>query len=220
MQEISPALSLFEFWLAMVATFAFAITAVLPIRRGSDIDLFAALVLGLITAVGGGTLRDVILDVPVFWSDTLSYVWVALGASVLAFYSRMLLKHERLYAIMLYIDGFGAALFGIQAAGKAWDLGFALPAGPVILGVVTAIGGGLIRDTLAGRTNLLMKPELYAVPITLGCILFVLLVTYLPDYRLVGSVGCILVIFAVRAAAIHWNLKVPWWARTLHIGKE
>ena len=60
--------------LAMAATVAFAVTAVIAIRGDRDIDLFGAIVLGLITAIGGGTIRDVILDVPVFWATDLSYI--------------------------------------------------------------------------------------------------------------------------------------------------
>ncbi len=196
--------------IASAATVAFATTAVLAIKRDRKIDLLGAIVLGLITAIGGGTIRDVILDVPVFWSEDLLYVWVAVGSSVAAFYWRSHRFTDRyLYGLMLYLDGLGAAMFGIQAAAKVWDLGFGLPAGPVILGVVTAIGGGLVRDTLAGRTTLLMRPELYATPVLLGCTAFVMVLKYLPDYRLAGLLICILATFALRAAAIHWDLTMP-----------
>jgi len=200
--------------IAMAATVAFAVTAVLAIKGDKEIDLFAAVVLGLITAIGGGTVRDIIIDTPVFWATDLTYIWVAAVASIVAFYGRRLFAHRKLFGLMLYLDGFGAAMFAIQATGKTFDLGFAVPAGPVILGVLTGIGGGLIRDVLAGRTNLLMRPELYAVPILLGCILFQLILSYLPEYRLLGSALCVFLVFGIRAAAIHWNLQVPMWART------
>ncbi len=199
--------------LVVLGTVAFAVTAVLAvIDRG--IDLFGAAVLGIITAVGGGTVRDLILEVPVFWSTDLSYIWVALGASVVAYVAHSLLARRHIHSLFLYIDGLGAALFAVQATGKVWDHDFGLPVAPVMLGVVTAIGGGLIRDVLAGRPTLLMSRELYAVPVLLGCILFVVLLTYFPDYRFVGSIGCILLIFGLRAAAIHWKLTVPFWSTT------
>lgn len=204
------------FVVSMAATAAFAVTAVLAIQSFRDVDLFGAVVFGLITGVGGGTIRDVILDVPVF----LSYVWTACIASVLAFYLRRLFSARALYLAMLYLDAFGVALFGVQATGKTWDLDFALPAGPVILGVVTAIGGGLIRDVLAGRTTLLMQPELYAVPVLMGCIGFVLVLAYLPDHRFVGSAICILATFALRVITIHRGLEMPRWARLIHDDRE
>ena len=73
-----------SFWIAMAGTVAFAVTAVLALApRG--IDLFGACVLGIITAIGGGTVRDLILGVPVFWATDLSYIWVALAASIATF---------------------------------------------------------------------------------------------------------------------------------------
>lgn len=115
---------------------------------------------------------------------------------------------------MLYLDGFGAALFAIQAVDKVWGLKFGLPIAPIILGIVTAIGGGLTRDVLAGRKTLLMTRELYATPVLLGCTLYVLLLHFFPEYRVVGATLCCLCIFGVRAAAIHWNLRVPRWLIT------
>ena len=197
----------------MAGTVAFAVTAVLAVApRG--IEIFGVLVLGVITAIGGGTLRDVIIDAPVFWGADLMYIWVAVAASLAAFSATSLFAKKEVYSLMLYLDALGVALFGIQATAKVWDLGFGLPLAPVLLGVVTAIGGGLIRDVLAGRQNLLMKRELYAIPVLLGCTAFALVLKYLPEQRLLGEAACGIGIFALRAAAIHWNLSVPDWLAT------
>ena len=197
-----------NFWIGIIATIAFAITGVLAIAdRG--VDLLGVVVLGVITAIGGGTLRDIILDVPSFWSITQIYIWVALGACVVTFVAESFFTQPQIYRWMLYIDGLGAALFGIQGVDKAWNLGFGLPVAPVILGVITAIGGGLLRDILAGRKTLFMSHELYAIPVTLGCFIYVLILNFLPQYTLEGSVFCMLAIFGLRAAAIRWNLRVP-----------
>lgn len=206
--------------ISIAATVAFAVTAVLAIRRKSDIDIVGATMLGLITAIGGGTIRDVILDVPVFWTSDLMYVWVATGSSLAAFFGRKLFEGRYLYNLMLYLDGLGVAMFSIQAVSEVWNLGFGLPAAPVILGMVTAIGGGLMRDMLAGRTTLLMRREIYVTPVLLGCIGYVLILQYLPDHRLHGGLLCILGTFALRAAAIHWNLSMPGFARTAGGGQS
>ncbi len=201
------------YWIGMAGIVAFAVTAVLALApRG--IDLFSAVVLGIITAIGGGTMRDLILDVPVFWGADLNYIWVALGASVAAFAAHSLFSRKEIYSLMLYVDGFGAALFAIQAVDKVWGLGFGLPLTPIILGVVTAIGGGLLRDVLAGRQTLLMTSELYATPVLFGCTLYVVLLHLIPEYRFISAVGCCLFIFGIRAAAIHWQLSVPDWLIT------
>ena len=192
----------------MIATAAFAITAVLALAD-ADVDLFAPMVLGVITAVGGGTVRDVVLGVPVFSAEDQTYIWIALSASLIAFASRSLLTQPQVLSLMLYIDGLGAALFGIQGASKAWQLNFGIPVAPVILGITTAIGGGLIRDVLAGRQTLLMSRELYAIPVTMGCIAYAVLVDYVPEDTQVAALLSIILIFSFRAAAIHWNLRVP-----------
>jgi uncharacterized membrane protein YeiH len=199
-----------SYWMGMAGTVAFSVTAVLALAP-KNIDLFGAVVLGMITAIGGGTIRDLILEVPVFWSTDLNYIWVSVGASIAAFSAHSLFRRKSVYSLMLYVDGFGAALFAIQAADKVWGLEFAIPVAPVILGIVTAIGGGLIRDVLAGRQTLLMSRELYATPVMLGCILYVTLLHFLPEYRFTSAVGCIFFIFGIRAAAIHWALSVPDW---------
>lgn len=83
--------------------------------------------------------------------------------------------------------------------------------GASVLGVTTAIGGGLIRDVLAGRETLLMSRELYATPVLVGCVLYVVLLYLVPEYRFASAIGCITTIFSIRAAAIHWDLSVPGW---------
>jgi uncharacterized membrane protein YeiH len=197
-----------QFWVSVIATMAFAVTGVLAIAdRG--VDLFGVLVLGLITAIGGGTIRDIILEAPVFWSESQIYVWLALGASILTFVAESFFTQPQIYRWMLYIDGFGAALFAIQGADKAWNMHFGLPLAPVILGVITAIGGGLIRDVLAGRKTLIMSHELYAIPVTVGCCAYVLILNFMPEHAIRGSVLCMLGIFGLRAAAIYWDLRVP-----------
>lgn len=197
----------------MAGIIAFAITAVLAVApRG--IDFISAIVLGIITAIGGGTIRDVILDIPVFWSVDLNYLWIALGASVIAFKAHLLLSRKKIYSLMLYVDGLGAALFAIQTVDKVWALGFGLPLAPIILGTVTAIGGGIIRDVLVGQQTLLATRELYATPVSLGCALYVCLLYFVPEYRFLSAIVCCLFIFGVRSAAVYWQLSVPDWLTT------
>ena len=197
----------------MIAIMAFAMTGVIAVSsRG--IDLFSACVMGIITAIGGGTVRDIILGVPVFWSTDLNYIWASLAASMLAFVAKPLFDRKHLFSLMLYLDGFGAALFAIQASDKVWKLEFGIPIAPVILGVVTAIGGGLIRDVLAGHQTLLMNRDLYAIPVLLGCIFYVFSLAFLPEHSAISGGLCILFIFCFRVAVIHWGLTVPYWLMT------
>ena len=210
MQDITPELQAFEFWIAMAGTVAFAVTAVLAVMpRG--IDPFGAVVMGIVTAIGGGTVRDLILDVPVFWASDLSYIWVALVASIVAYFGQQFVAGKHVYALMLYLDGAAVAMFAIQAASKVIRLDFGLPLSPILLGIVTAIGGGLMRDVLAGNQTLLMKKELYAVPVTLGTVAYVVALPLFPGQEVTVGILCALMIFGIRAAAIRWDLSVPDW---------
>lgn len=193
----------------MIGIAAFAVTGVLAVLP-KGVDILGATVIGMLTALAGGTLRDLVLDVPVYWSIDSLYIWVALVASVIAFWAKELLSRAEIFRLMLYLDGLGVALFSIQAMSKVWDLDYGPPVTPVVLGVVTAIGGGLIRDVLSGRTNLLMTShELYLTPIAFGCVLYSLARHYVPQHGSMAAIFCVVFIFCFRAAAIHWNLAVP-----------
>jgi uncharacterized membrane protein YeiH len=142
----------------MAGTAAFAITAVLAVTpRG--IDLFGACVMGLITAIGGGTIRDLILGVPVFWAADLNYIWLALIASFLEFLTNRLMTRKAIYTSLLYLDALGVSLFAIQATHKVMGQDFGIPLTPILLGVLTAIGGGLLRDVLAVHRTLWMTTQ-------------------------------------------------------------
>ena len=192
--------------LEMLGIAVFAITGVLAVNR-KGLDAFGALVLGAVTALGGGTIRDVIVRAPVFWIEDVNYVWIALAAALAAFFLGRLWR--RTYLILLYLDGLGAALFGVVAVDKVLGLHFTAPVA-VIMGVLTSIGGGLTRDILAGRTTLLMSREIYATPILLGCTLYVLLRYFGSDIAF-DELLAVTFIAALRAMAIHWHLEMPDW---------
>jgi len=193
------------FALAMLATVVFAVTGVLA-AAPQRVDLFGSTVLGVITAVGGGTLRDVTVDVPVFWIDDPRYLWVALGAALLAFPLHRLL--ERRYRVLLYLDALGIALFGVQAADKVLALGHG-PLVAVMMGLLTGIGGGLIRDLLAGRPTLILSRELYATPLLAGTGLYVVLHGLGVPSLETNALLAIALIVALRCAALRWGWHMP-----------
>jgi uncharacterized membrane protein YeiH len=193
-----------EYLFAQVGVAVFAISGVLSAAR-QRLDIFSIVVVGLLTAIGGGTLRDLILNVPVFWLQDLTAFWVALGASFAAFAGvRLILKLP--LRLLSYLDAMGVALFAIQAIDKT--LAFGYPAAvAVVMGLVTSIAGGIIRDVVTHRPTLLLSRELYATPIVLGGILYVVLLQFMvsPLSRLV-AMG---VMFGIRAIAIRWQLFLP-----------
>src|SRR5262245_23064408 len=190
----------------MIGTAVFAVTGVLAVtRRG--LDLFGAAVLGLVTAIGGGTIRDLIIRVPVFWLEDVYYIWIALAAAVVTFFANQRARSS--YALLLYLDALGAALFGVQATEHVLALQLGATTA-ISMGVLTSIGGGLIRDVLAGRPTLLMSREIYATPILVGCTLYALLRSLSLGPGLL-SVAVIAFIFCLRASAIRWHIEMPVW---------
>jgi uncharacterized membrane protein YeiH len=195
------------YFVELLGTTVFAMTGVLAVsRRG--LDVVGAILLGVVTAVGGGTVRDALMGYPVFWFQDFSYVWAALIGALAAFFLTAIIQNMQ--RSLLYLDALGAALFTIAAANKVLlDPHLSAPVA-VILGLVTGIGGGLLRDVLAGRQTLLMSREIYATPILIGCSVFVLLRELVPDFRHAALVGTS-VIFGVRAIAIWRRLEMPPW---------
>ena len=191
------------YYIEMLGTAVFAITGVLAVtRRG--LDVFGALVLGIVTALGGGTVRDLIIGAAPFWIHDFNYVWAAGAGALAAFSIGSLFRNT--YRGLLYLDAVGAALFAMTAVNKVLMLNLSAPVA-VAMGVITGIGGGLIRDVLAGRPTLLMSREIYATPILLGCIAFALLHGVTPYAAPIGFT----IIFGVRALAIHRHLEMPAW---------
>ena len=195
------------YFVELIGIALFAATGVLAVsRRG--VDVVGAVMLGLVTALGGGTLRDVLIRYPIFWFENFDYVWAALGGALVTFFASTMIQSAP--RSLLYLDALGAALFTIAAANKVLvDPVLSAPIA-VILGVLTGIGGGLLRDVLAGRQTLLMSRDIYATPILIGCTVFVTLREFAPAFAHAGAVGGS-VIFTIRALAIWFHLEMPTW---------
>lgn len=199
----------FSTWYYIIGIIGIAVFSITGVLAGArkGMDLFGIVIIGVITALGGGTLRDLILDVPVFWTSNNLYIAVALSAAIVAFFLAKPLWTS--YKALLILDGLGVALFNVQAIDKTLAYGFS-PAVAIIMGIITGITGGIIRDLLTGNPNLILKQELYATPILIGGIFYILWLTWLPDIIL-GDLCAILLVFFIRFAAIKWDLRYPWW---------
>ncbi len=195
------------YYLGLFGIAAFAITGVIAAGR-KGMDIFSIVLLGVVTALGGGTMRDIIIDAEsIFWIADLSYLWVSVIASVFTFF---LVRHvNRVMKFLLLVDAFGLSLFTILATEKTLALGFSDPVA-VLMGVVTGVAGGMIRDILTGRMPLLLGKEFYATPALLGAIVFIILQRYLPVYEF-NRLFAIGLIFALRGSAIQWGLYFPKW---------
>jgi len=197
-----------NYLIGMTAIAAFAMAGVLAAAR-KDMDIVSLSFLGVVTAVGGGTLRDLLLSTQVFWVLDFNYVWIAIGASIFAFYLERHLRDESVWALILYLDAFGIALFGVQSIDKALALHFSAPVA-VVMATLTGIGGGLVRDVLAQRPNLLLSREIYATTIIVGSICYLNLLD-LGGKTTVTTLAGVAITFIFRALAIHRHWHMPKW---------
>ncbi|MFM7182142.1 MAG: trimeric intracellular cation channel family protein [Verrucomicrobiales bacterium] len=193
-------------WIEYLACVVCAISGVLA-AEGKQIDLFGALVLALVTAVGGGTIRDICLDSQVFWLKDPGTLLSATLAAVFTFLAvRFMTMPNR---ALLVADAFGLALFGIVGTEKALLLG-ASPVSAVLLGIVTGVAGGVLRDVLRGEIPWVFRAEihLYATAVFCGAVVFVLLQKGFPHRESNRYVG-MLVILILRLLAMRFGLRLP-----------
>lgn len=193
--------------LFLLATGVFAITGVLAAAR-QNMDVMSFVIIGVVTAIGGGTLRDVVLGTQVFWLHDPAYLYVASAAAVATFFFERVFRAT--YNAFLYLDAVATAVFTILAAEKTLRLGFG-PGIAIVMGVITGIGGGIIRDLLTGAPTILLRRELYMTPIIIGGALYVGARYVVEMPQIYVSSLAIAVIAAVRLAAIRWGWCFPDW---------
>jgi uncharacterized membrane protein YeiH len=183
----------------------FAVSGALTAGRKS-MDLFGVIVVAVITAIGGGTVRDILLDArPIFWIEDPMYLVVILaatGATIL--YGRFLTPPR---ISLLVADAFGLAVFTFIGAQTAYEAG--VPTIIVVLmGTITGAAGGVMRDVLCAEVPLILRREIYATAALAGATVYVLL-------EEIGAVGPIVAalpvatVFGLRLAAIRFDLHVP-----------
>ncbi|WAI00204.1 trimeric intracellular cation channel family protein [Methanogenium organophilum] len=195
----------------VVGVAAFAISGVIAGTR-QDANILTVLVLGVVTAIGGGTVRDIILNIPVFWVGDFSVVWLAILASLVAFIFAPLFR-KKLWKVLIYADAIGVAFFSVAAINKTLALGHTGEVA-VIMGFVTACTGGILRDLLTGRPPMVIaSEELFVTPVLIGGIIYVLLLDIAPNYAAQWPIVAICFIVGFRAIAIERGLQFPKWLR-------
>lgn len=183
--------------------FVFAVSgALLAAEKRQTLVTF--IFFAVVTGVGGGTLRDLLIGAPVFWVHSNVTLLICIGAALLAW-----VTSRRRFAgqALLWFDAAGLAAYATYGAAKALAFGVA-PVPAFAMGVLTSCLGGIIRDVLAGEPSILMRPELYVTAAALSAGLFVGLslvgLTVWPSAAIAIAAG-----FALRAAAIARGWKLP-----------
>ena len=194
-------------WLDLGGTAVFALSGALLAARLRQTFITVAF-FALLTGVGGGSLRDVLIGVPAFW---LNDAWVApiiLAVSLLVWFTPRRWWEGHL---LEWADAFGMAVFATLGAAKALALG-AAPLPAAVLGIITGCAGGIIRDIIAGQPSILMRPELYVTAAALAAGLFAALMSIglpqTPAMAIAALAG-----FALRGAAMLWRIELPAYSR-------
>jgi uncharacterized membrane protein YeiH len=182
----------------------FAATGALAASR-KQLDIIGFLFLASVTGIGGGTFRDLILNVPVFWVANRDYVLICAVVAVLVFFTGH--RVESRYKLLLWLDAIGLAAFSVMGAAR----GLAITGSPVvsiITGMLTATFGGILRDLLAGEPSVLLRPEIYVTAALAGAAIFTLGdVAGLP--QIVSGLAGFVVALAVRGGALRFGWSFP-----------
>ncbi len=189
-------------WFAVVV---FAVTGALVASR-KQMDVFGFTLLGTVTGIGGGTVRDVVLGkLPVFWVHDPIYIVLCVAASVVVFFTAHIPSSR--YRVLLWLDCMGLSLVCVLGADRGLDANAgALVA--VVMGVVTATFGGIMRDILGAESPLVLRKEIYVTAALFGATLYVAAMAVGSDKLVaaaVGFAGC----FTMRALAINYRWSLP-----------
>lgn len=211
MTDLSYAQFIYIADLIGVAVFA---TAGALAAQGKRLDILGVVVLAIVTALGGGTIRDITLDIhPVVWIADTSYLWTAIISAVVAFVVCRYIQYPR--RTLLVLDAMGLALFAVLGAEKALALDLP-PLIVVMMAVITGCAGGMIRDIITGQIPLILQRdgELYATCALGGAIFYIVFKEYMPGE--VVALSSMMIIFVLRMAAMFADLRLPEFIVTGH----
>ncbi|MCD1597040.1 MULTISPECIES: trimeric intracellular cation channel family protein [Rheinheimera] len=196
-------------WIDLLGIAVFAISGTLAAWR-NQMDGFGVIVLASVTAIGGGTLRDLILDVPVIWINNNSYfyaIFIAAIGTILAVRNRLTIPHNTLQLF----DALGLAFFVIMGTQKALDNGTSAMVA-IMLGTMSGVCGGMIRDVLCREVPMVFRGELYAVTCIFGGVVYTVLISVGVNTAVAMTVG-MLALLLLRLAAMKWQITIPVFAK-------
>ena len=191
-------------WLGLAAVALMAAAGVLEAGR-KRFDVFGMVIVALAAALGGGTVRDVLLERPVFWVEDQTYLLVALAAALATFFLARVLTLP--VGLFLIPDAAGLALFTITGtkAALVWGAPWLVAS---LMGVVTGVVGGILRDVLCNEEPSVFRGNLYATPAWLGALAYTGLLEWGANTGAV-ALGAGFGIFLLRLVGVHWGIELP-----------
>ncbi len=183
----------------------FAATGALAASR-KRLDIVGFIFLAAVTGIGGGTLRDLLLGkLPVFWVKQPAFIAVCVIAAVSVYFLAHLIEYR--YRLLLWLDAMGMAAYCVMGAGIALEFGVS-PYAAIVMGVMTATFGGILRDVLSGEPSVLLSDEIYITAALLGSVSFVAMLNLGLD-KVYAVTIAINLAFALRAAALSFGWTMP-----------
>lgn len=193
------------YFLELAGVAVFAVSGVLA-ARDRDLDLLGVIVVAAITAIGGGTLRDLLLDRhPIFWVTDARYLIVIITSAILTVAYMRIWPPPRI--TLLVADTLGLALFALSGAQYA-EAAQCPPLIVVLMGTMTGVTGGIVRDVITARVPLILRREIYATATIVGVAAY-LAMQSLGMPRGVAFGGGMIVVVGLRLIAIRWDLHLP-----------
>ena len=187
-----------------LGTIAFAISGIRMAAR-KNFDFYGAFVVGFVTAVGGGTVRDLLIDREVFWLNSPSFlICTVIGMLVVLLFKKSLIKLE--YTFFIF-DAVGLGLFTVAGIVATLDSGYSMLIA-IILGSITGSMGGVIRDVLINEVPLIFREDIYATACIFGGIIFAIL-AYLDINIIIVQIATILSVTILRILVVRYNLRFP-----------
>ncbi|RMZ60317.1 trimeric intracellular cation channel family protein [Chryseobacterium nematophagum] len=195
----------FNFAIEVLGTISFSMSGTFAAMQ-KRLDPFGVLIIAFVTSVGGGTVRDLLLDVPVFWMHDLLTCVLILATSIFAMIFKSI---EKNFKVTLFIfDSFGLGLFTIIGIQKGLNANIS-PLICIGLGTITGCFGGIIRDILLNRIPLIFRQEIYATACILGGIIFLGLTRYTRLSFTFIQISTILLIVTIRTLAVKYHWQIP-----------
>lgn len=191
-------------FLDYLGVFVFAISGILAASE-KQLDLFGGFIIAFVTALGGGTLRDLLLDVEIVWISQVEYLYIVFAGGIFALVFKTFTKHIR--KTMFLFDTIGISLFTILGVQKGLTLGVPMEIS-IIFGAVTATFGGVIRDILCNEIPLIFRKEIYATACISGALLYASL-NYFNINDLANTIISGSLIITIRTIAVVKKLRLP-----------
>ena len=195
----------FAFFIEIFGTIAFAMSGSFAAMQ-KRFDPFGVIIIAFVTSVGGGTVRDLLLDVPVFWMHDLLSVGLIFFTAVFTMIFKLI---EKKFTVTLFIfDSLGLGLFTIIGVQKSLNADLH-PLIGVVLGTITGCFGGIIRDILLNRIPLIFRKEIYATAAILGGTFYILLKNYTSLSETLIQIITIVFIVSIRTLAVKYHWRIP-----------